>query len=575
MAIQSHAFGGHRINMARRATELAFLGTAVLAAMAFARPAAAQQDGPAPEPQPAPAGAGAAANRAPESFAIEAFDITGITRFDPDTVAGIVYPFTGPDRGSADVEGARKALQDAYAARGLEAVVVEIPTQPTDRFQRGIVTLAVNEAPLGRVTVSGERHHSAERVRADVPSLVPGQPIDLAGLQRDVSAANRFPDRTITPSFRAGETPGSVDVDLAVRDDWPVHASFELNNDNSPSTTRQRLILSGRLTNLGGVGHTLSATYIVAPQRKSDSEVISGSYSIPFIGTPWSMLIYGYHSNSDIAALGGTNVLGNGYQIGLRAIYKLPSDRTYQSISFGPDFKNFEQDIFVGGEAAGSAPIRYIPLVAEYTISGATEKTSFDATFGITKGLRLIKRTICVVTVPGLPCQPVDQFRNREINSNENFVHLNLTANYSRAFFGDIVAAYRLNAQYADSHLITNEQYAIGGLTNIRGYFQSEAVGDQGFSQSFELRTPSAAGLFGSWLTELRAFGFVDMGYAFVRSALPGQRDEFRLIGAGGGARIRILDAVSGEGSIGIPLRDGPVSDSGDPRIIFVIRGEF
>ena len=527
-------------------------------------PAAAQDAAPAAPAQPAV-----------QQFDINAFDVTGVTRFDPDQIAEILYPFTGPARSNDDAEAARKAIQDAYAAQGYEAVVVELPVQPNETFGRGIVTIAVSEAPLGQVLVSGGHYHSEGRVRENVPSLVPGQPIDLRALQRDVSAANRFPDRTITPTFKPAANGGSVDVELKVRDELPVHASVEINNDNSPSTRRTRISSSARFTNLGGVGHTLSATYIYAPERKSDSEVISGSYSVPFIGTPWTLLVFGYKSNSNIAALGGTNVLGNGYQVGVRATYKLPSDTTYQAITFGPDFKDFQQDITVGGVPAGSAPIRYIPITAEYALSGADETTSYGINLGGTFGFRAINRTTCVDVAVGLPCQLIDQFRGRELDANENFVHLNMGANYQRAFLGDFVGAYRLNAQIADSHLITNEQFSIGGLTNVRGYYQSEAVGDDGFSQSLELRSPSAATLFGSVVDELRIYGFVDMGWVRVRRVLAEQQDQFRLLGVGGGARLRLFDLFSGEMSIGVPLRDGPISSAGDPRAIFVVRGEF
>lgn len=532
---------------------------------------------PAPATTPPaspPTASASAAQRAPDRFAIEAFDVSGVTKLSADEIETIVYPFAGPDKSAPDVEAARKAVQDAYAAKGYEAVVVEVPTQNSATFAAGIVQIAVQEAPLGRVTVTGAKHHSADRVLAEVPSLAPGQPIDLRALQGDVAAANRFPDRTINPSFRPGKQPGSVDVELKVKDEAPYHASLELNNDNSPSTQPLRLIASARYTNLWGLGHTISGTFIVAPQRVKDSEVFSGSYTAPLIGTPWSFLLYGYKSNSDIAALGGTNVLGNGYQVGLRAIYKLPADKSYQTISFGPDFKDFKQDISIAGVSAGSAPIRYVPFVTEYSLSGASDKSSYDFTLGATIGLRLIKRTVLLPNDQG-GLSHVDQFRNREVGSNENFVHLNFTGDYSRTFAGDFIAAYTLSAQYADSHLITNEQYAIGGLTSVRGYYQSEAVGDQGVAQSIELRSPSFATRFGAFVDEARLFGFVDAGYVHVRNALAEQQDDFTLVGVGGGARVRLFDLLNGEISVGVPLRDGPASDAGDPRIIFVVKGAF
>ncbi|NWM55094.1 ShlB/FhaC/HecB family hemolysin secretion/activation protein, partial [Escherichia coli] len=78
-------------------------------------------------------------------------------------------------------------LERAYAAKGFEAVEVEIPIQPNETFSQGIVQIAVREAPLGRVQVVDAKHHSAEVARAQVPSLVEGQPINVAALQRDVA----------------------------------------------------------------------------------------------------------------------------------------------------------------------------------------------------------------------------------------------------------------------------------------------------------------------------------------------------------------------------------------------------
>ncbi|NWO96232.1 ShlB/FhaC/HecB family hemolysin secretion/activation protein, partial [Escherichia coli] len=92
--------------------------------------------------------------------------------------------------------------------------------------------------------------------RAQVPSLVEGQPINVAALQRDVAAATRYPDRAINPKFKPGATPGTVDVDLEVEDKLPLHASIDLNNDNSPNTRPLRLSSTVRYADLWGQGHT-------------------------------------------------------------------------------------------------------------------------------------------------------------------------------------------------------------------------------------------------------------------------------------------------------------------------------
>lgn len=546
----------------------------------MALPAHAQDAAPGPEAMPAatpaspPAAQAPKAQRAPETFAVEAFDVSGVTLLSPEEVETLVYPFAGPDRSQKDVEGARKAIQDAYIAKGFEAVVVDIPVQPAEMFGQGVVQLAVSEVPVGRVRVTGSKYHSLSVTREQVPSLIEGRPVNFKALQADIASANRFPDRTISPSFKAGAVPGTIDVDLKVDDQRPWHASVEVTNDNSPSTTPLRVTATGRYTNLWQAGHSFSFTYGVAPQRRSDSEVFSASYVAPLIGTPWSIALQGYRSNSNIASLGGSNVLGNGYQIGLRAIYRLPSDKTVQTISFGPDFKDFKQDIFVDGVLAGRAPIRYIPFVVEYDMVGATEKSSYAIHLGVTTGLRTIKKTICDPEFTG-NCFPVDQFRNREVDSNENFVHGNITIDYSRILPKDFIASLRLAAQISDSHLITNEQFSGGGMQSVRGYYVSEAVGDDGVTGSVEVRSPSFASLFGKFVTEARLYGFVDGGYIHVQNALPEQQADFKLVSVGGGARIRLFDMLSGEVLVGVPLISGPVSKRGHPRITFLAKGEF
>jgi hemolysin activation/secretion protein len=515
---------------------------------------------------------------APAKFLVAAFDVTGVTILESAAIERAVYPFLGPDRSFDDVEAARKAVQDAYAAKGYESVQVDIPPQPGDIFAEGVVQLRVTEAPVGEVRIAGAKYHSNDLVRRQMAALEPGKPLNLKTLQADLSDANRFPDRTIIPSFKSGKIPGTVDVELKVKDSLPLHGSIEINNDHSPSTEPLRVTASLRYTNLWQRGHTISASYIVAPQNRKQTEVISGAYNAPLLGTPWTMVLYGYKSNSNIAALGGSNVLGNGYQIGMRAMYRLPAEKTYQSLSFGIDYKNFNQNIFVAGQQASMAPIEYAPLSVGYSLSAADDNETFDLTLGATLGLRIFKKFRCFNTDPNvLPadCPLFDQFKNKDLDASENFAHFNLDLNYTRVLPKDFIGAIRVSAQLADSHLVTNEQFAAGGLTSVRGYFQSEAVGDEGISSSFELRSPSLAPYLPAFVGELRLFGFADLGRVRIKRVLPDQQSYFDLAGVGGGVRVRLFDRISGEFSVGVPLINGPSTPRGDLRSLFSAKGEF
>lgn len=522
------------------------------------------------DPEPEQAGVAAA----PTTFPIMAIDVLGVSSLPNGLIEKAIYPFLGPDKAQADVEAARKAVQDAYAQAGFDATVVEIPPQPQEDFALGLIRIQVTEAPVGRVAVSGAKYHSADRLLRQIPSLRPGQPVNFKALQREVEAANRFPDREVEPSFDAGEQPGTIDVDLKVRDSAPYHASAELNNDNSPNTTALRATGSASYSNLWGLGHTISLAYSVAPQRRSDSEAIIGSYSLPFLGSDWTVMLSGYKSNSNIAALGGTNVLGNGYQVGVQAIYRLPSARDYHAFRFGVDYKDFKQDIGLRGATISNAPIRYMPLTLGYNFSAAREKWSLDLGLTSTLGLRVMKRITCFDPAATV-CLPEDQFTNREIDATENFAHINLDATYTAIFPGDWVAEARLSGQYADSHLVSNEQFAIGGMTTVRGYYQSEIVGDRGLAGSIELRAPSLATQLGTFVDELRFFVFADGGIVSLIDPLPDTQSSFRIASAGGGLRLKVFGHLTGEALVGLPLRSTADTNRNDPRFTFLVKGEF
>lgn len=507
-------------------------------------------------------------------YGIAAYDVVGVKTLSAAEIERAVYPWSGPGRSDEDIEKARAAVQAAYAARGFEAVAVELPPQDPDVLRQGVITIRVNELPVGQVRVVDSRYHSLEDVRRAFPSLVPGQPLNSRTLVADLETTARYPDRDISPVPRAGVVPGTVDVDLRVRSSLPLHAAVELNDDTSPNTEDLRLAANFRYSDLWGAGHTVGFNYVVSPENRQQQEVFAASYTAPIWGTRWSVLVSGFASNSNVAALGGTNVLGNGYQVGARAIYRLPGE-TFQTLSFGVDFKNFNQDIVIPNAGTVRTPIRYLPLVLEYQLARQTENSSFDGTATVTAGLRAIRRQLCLSDTAAVNCVPEDQFTRRTVNGFENFMRFNLLLNYSRASKSDFLGTFRFSGQVADGALVTNEQFAVGGLTSVRGYFVSESVGDEGANVQVEGALPSLAGRIGGPVDELRLFGFTDYGYVRIRSPLAGQTADFELLSIGLGVKMRLFEHFVGQALFASPMLEGPLTKSNRPRFTFTAKGEF
>jgi hemolysin activation/secretion protein len=506
-----------------------------------------------------------AAQPAPARYAIDYFDISGVTKLDAITVEAAVYPFLGPGKANEDVEEARKALEAAYRQRGMETVVVDIPPQEAALFARGVVALRVIEAPVGRVRVTGAKYHLPVMVKNAIPALKEGEVPDLRAVQAQINDANRFPDREITPSLKQGKVPGTIDVDLRMKSKLPLHASLEINDDHSASTTQLRLNAGVRYTNLWQLGHSIAFNYLVSPEDRAESEVISGSYLAPLWDTRWTLLAFGYRSNSNIAAAGGTRVLGDGYSFGVRAIYRLPERGSlFQSVSFGLDYKDFNENLVLASNpnTPFRTPIAYLPLVTSYTMGTGTDNMTLNMTASLTAGIRGIGS--------GSP-----NIRDKRFDAIGSFVHVNLDGDFAYILPRDFVVFTRWSGQLSDSPLVANEQIAGGGATSVRGYFQSEAVGDEGLVGGLEIRSPSLAQYLGKRVDELRLYGFLDGAYLTIRSPLAEQNDEFALMSAGLGARFQMFKYVSGSVSIGFPLRAGNDSKKGDQQFNFSVKAEF
>ena len=423
------------------------------------------------------AGIAGSAAAAP-TFDIDAYDIEGNTILPPDTVEAAVYPFLGPGRTEADVAAARDALERAYHQRGYQSVVVEIPAQSVaDRAIR----LHVAEVSVGRLRVVGARFHSPEDIRQAAPSMAEGKAPNFDAAQLELQALNRTADRRVTPSVRAGKVPGTVDIDLKVADAPPGPLAAERNDAHSANTQPLRASVTLRYDNLWQRSHTASFTYSVAPQRRQDSEVFAGSYLAPLPGSRWSLLVFGYRSNSNIAAIGGAVALGRGYDIGLRGVAQLPAYYGWsQSISAGLDFKHFNESIDVGSLSVGSV-VDYWPLAADYTLQHQGDVSSTQVTLGAVAGPR-----------GGLGSNET-AFETKRAFARANFAVLSLSVEHNRQLGHDVGLRLRLNGQASDGPLVASEQFSAGGLTSVRGYLQSEAVGDRGLFASAELASPSAA----------------------------------------------------------------------------------
>jgi hemolysin activation/secretion protein len=472
-----------------------------------------------------------------------------------------VTPFLGPDRTMKDIEAARDALLAVYQAKGYQSVYVDLPEQ---QVTEGLVFLQVNETRVGRVRVLGAEYISPLDVRDQVPALKEGVVPDFNQAQVELTALNSTPKRQVMPLVKPGALPGTMDVDLKVQDESPWRASLGLNNDYSADTRKLRATASIGHDNLWQLGHSASISFFGAPQDLSQTQVITAAYSAPIPDTHWSLDASAYKSDSNVATVGGTDVLGKGYAVGLKATYTTPNTGDWwHTFSAGFEFKDVDEALKMGN-TGDTVPLKYVPITLGYNGFLQGERGQVGL------GLSMVIGTSSSFGY-GSNAQ---QFDYKRYKASPSFMVLKGDVNGSYTLPGDSQLGFRLSGQMTDSPLVSSEQIAAGGMNSVRGYLSAESTGDYGLVGSLEWRTKPLTFL-GSWLENWRLYTFADAGRLRLKEPLPEQQDGFTLASVGLGTSLRIGSSVSGRVDVGYPLKAGARTEKHDTRINFSLTASY
>jgi hemolysin activation/secretion protein len=488
-------------------------------------------------------------------FYIREYRVEGVKKLKNLEVEEAVYPYLGPQRTAEDVEQARVALEKVYHDKGFSTVSVVIPQQDP---RRGVIRLEVTDSKVGRLRVNGARYFLPSRIKREASSMAEGTVPNMNDVQKEILALNRLGDRRVTPQLRSGSEPGTVDIDLNVEDKLPLHGSLELNNWFNANTTPLRLSGALSYSNLFQLGHSAGASVLLAPENTDDSLVFTGYYTAR-VSEGMSLTLQGTKQYSDIATAASTTVSGPGEIIGLRAIYDLPlTDKFYQTLSLGVDYKNFREDLKIGNTTI-SSPIEYLPLSVNYGASLTRPKGFTEFNTSLNFHLR------------GIGSGQTD-YNNRRSKSGGNYVFLRSDVSNTRDLKNGSQIFGKIQGQVSSKPLINAEQISGGGAGTVRGYLEATALGDNAVFSTIEYRGPSFIGTpdkLGIRASEWRLHTFVEGGVLGIYDALPAQQAKFWLASFGVGTRFKYASHFNGSIDLAMPLVDQTEANAGDVRVTF------
>lgn len=417
--------------------------------------------------------------------------------------------------------------------------------------------------------------YSSKRVEKRIQSIGKDEPFNYNRLRRALSTVNNHPDMTADTqlkirSAKEGEARDSrvtryADVDLTVRDEFPFHLMWDINNYGMEDIDEWQTSLVFQYLNLTGADDTITVS--PAMSFNGDIKSIAAGYTRPFdVWNGGSWTVYGGYNHLDSdQILPQLDLDGSGWFAGLNTSWNLIDDED-KNVAFnvGVLYRNMQDYYSVHAYKLKvlDREIGVLPL----TMGVSYADKHRDGLDG---------RNFASVNMSFNLARNGDPARDIYDNATDHYFVGRAEAARLQTLFGGSLPEgeeYRawstftkVSAQYSPDVLIPAEKVSIGGMNTVRGYRMRGYMGDSGIYGTFELRTPVlsdvVAGLFRdsagkTALDRMQFYVFSDMGYTRYNRTTMGYTTGDFLASAGIGARLGLTKYCQLNLDLAAPLRE-------------------
>lgn len=470
-----------------------------------------------------------------EKFFVKKIEVVGNTFIPISDLAPFLSPYEGHEVDLQTLKKVAGQITELYLQKGYLLARAYVPPQ---RIEKGVAKIFVIEGRIGEIKIEGNQAYSSDFIKYYLTPVIQKNILQYADFEKALLLLNEFPDLHVQSYLQPGIQPGATDVILKISDKTPIHGQIEYNNFGSPFAGRNHAGLEFWHGNLTGRGDLL-ALRGTFPWGPSQNPFISADYSIPV--SPSGTKFIASYSNADIK-------LGEELQVldirGIASIYGVgftqPLIRTTaESANFSSSFyfKNVQNYIF-GGILSSRDKLR--ELVFGYDHQWSTSSVRHFLQVSATQGLGTL--------FGGMGKN--DPFASRA-GADNTFSKFNGDFVSVLKVFSDDFVLFRGQAQYALGPLAVAEQYSVGGSDTVRGYQQSEVLGDSGWVLSAEFRVPLNGR---NAKNSVQGAFFFDTGFTSLRNAQPGETPQRHLTGAGVGVRANLGSSTSLRVDLGFPV---------------------
>ncbi|HEY2032995.1 MAG TPA: ShlB/FhaC/HecB family hemolysin secretion/activation protein [Rhizomicrobium sp.] len=400
--------------------------------------------------------------------------------------------FIGKPLRIGDLSRITAVIADWYKKNNRPFVDVAFPEQD---ISAGVLQAVVTEFRVGKVEMTGNEWFSSSLLRSQI-SLKPGDPIDVARLNDDVTRINQSDFRNVTVVTQKSDTPGATDIILQVDDDFPFRFNAGYANNGAPLTGRDRWNIGVTWGNAFWLDQQLSYQFSSnqdfwlhpgkVPVKEGDADFAShsASYIVPF---SWHdrLILSGAYSQVRPEIGPDFGEVGVNWQASLR--YAIPlAIRGWPAgeIQAGFDFKRSNSDLQFGGVDISNVTTDVDQFTLSYTalLSDAWGQTRLSDRLEISPG-NISNGNTDEAFQPSAAHTGTPYAKARYIYNDASAYRLTPLP----ADFGWIT---KMEAQWASGVLLPSERLEAGGIETVRGYDEYASSGSEGVLMTQELRSP-------------------------------------------------------------------------------------
>lgn len=458
--------------------------------------------------------------RPDERFLLEKIVVVGNTVLKDDELQRLLQPFQGREVTLESLEAASESIQKLYRKKGFFLARAFVPQQ---EIVDGEARIQVIEGKVGKVVIMGNRRYNEKLLRRFFSPALKKGVLHAESLQKTLLLMNEMPDVTVKAVLQKGAEDGTTDVVLKVEEKKFFHLGFDYNNFGNPWTGENRFGLDVVIDNLQGIADSLFLRGVTITPSSSTTPFLQAAYTVPVNreGTKASLS----YANSDVRVgreLAVLDIRGKAEIYGLTVSH--PLKRTSDSganLTYGYASKSI-RNYYYGGIPTSSDEIRAVNVGYNMNWISGLGKNFLYLT--VTQGLGEI--------LGGMRHDTPNPSRAHGGNS---FTRFNMDLYRIQKMGPRAFLILRGSGQLAAQPLVVAEQFALGGPDSVRGYMQSEFLGDSGYSVSAEARIPLSRKS-----NSVQAAAFIDYGYVALKEAQPGETGSRSLTGAGLGLRLNL-----------------------------------